>query len=58
MKVRTVRKHSNGFKPVYVKNIGRKYELPDRDGNNLIIVGHVVADTPDSGIADEDQHED
>lgn len=53
MKVRTIRKHSNGFPPVYAKNIGRKYVAPDRDAKNLITAGHVVADT-----ADEDQHED
>lgn len=53
MKVRTIRKHSNSFGPVYVKHIGRKYVAPDRDAQNLVAVGHVVADTPD-----EDQHED
>lgn len=58
MKVRTIRKHSNGFAPVYAKNIGRKYVAPDRDVQNLIAAGYVVADTPVADMPDEDQHED
>ena len=47
MKVRTIRKHSNAHGPVYVKNHGRKYELSDRDGRNLIAAGLVEADEAD-----------
>lgn len=46
MKVRTIRKHSNALPPVYRKNIGRKYELPERDARNLIAAGLVVEDAP------------
>lgn len=48
MKVRTIRKHSNSFAPVYGKNIGRKYVAPDRDAQNLIAIGLVEEDVPDA----------
>ena len=44
MKLRTIRKHSNAFAPVYVKNVGRKYEVSDREGANLIAAGLVEED--------------
>ena len=44
MKVRTIRKHNNWHQPVYAKNIGRKYDLPDRLAANLIATGLVEAD--------------
>jgi len=45
MKVRTVRKHINSYKPQAVKNVGRKYELPDHAARTLIAAGVVEADT-------------
>lgn len=39
MKLKTIRKHSNAFAPVYVKNVGRKYEAPDRAARILIAAG-------------------
>jgi len=48
MKVRTIRKHSNSFAPVYVKHIGRKYVAPVRDARNLITAGLVEEDKPDA----------
>lgn len=48
MKVRTIRKHSNAYPPVYAKNIGRKYDVSDRDARNLIAAGHVEADKPEA----------
>lgn len=46
MKVRTIRKHSNAFAPVYVKNVGRKYDVSERDAKNLIAAGLVEPDAP------------
>jgi len=46
MKVRTIRKHGNAYPPCYLKNIGRKYEVSDRDGANLMAAGLVAEDTP------------
>lgn len=46
MKVRTVRRHINPYGPTPVKNIGRKYEVSDRDGRNLIAARLVVEDKP------------
>lgn len=48
MKVRTLKRHGNAYKPQYVKNPGRKYELPARDAERLIASGHVVEDKPES----------
>lgn len=42
MKVKTLRKHANPYPPKYVKNVGRKYELPERVGRNLIALGFVA----------------
>ena len=47
MKVRTIRKHSNAHGPVYVKQPGRKYEVTDREGANLIAAGLVEEDETD-----------
>ncbi|MBX7459553.1 hypothetical protein [Qipengyuania huizhouensis] len=44
MKVRTLRRHGNAHKPQYVKNVGRKYEVSERDGRNLIAAGLVAED--------------
>lgn len=44
MKVRTIKKHSNAFAPVYVKNVGRKYEATERAARNLIAAGLVEED--------------
>lgn len=44
MRVKTIRKHSNSHAPQYVKNVGRKYDLPERDARNLIAAGLVVED--------------
>ena len=57
MKVRTIRKHSNSFAPVYVKHIGRKYVAPDRDAKNLITAGLVEEDVP-KPVSDEADGED
>lgn len=46
MKVRTLRRHINGHKPTPVKNIGRKYELPEREAARLIAAGLVEEDKP------------
>lgn len=55
MKVRTVRKHCNGYAPQWVKNPGRKYVLPDDVGANLIASGLVEVDEDDAApAADED----
>ena len=51
MRVRTLRQHSNPHKPQVVKNIGRKYELPDAEARNLIAQGIVAEDKPDDGEA-------
>lgn len=51
MRVKTLRKHINAFAPQPVKNVGRKYDLPERDAKRLIALGLVEADEPD---ADED----
>jgi hypothetical protein len=47
MRVRTIRKHRNSYAPQPVKNIGRKYEVSDRDGRNLIAAGLVAEDKPE-----------
>lgn len=47
MKVRTVRPHGNLHPPTYRKNRGRKYEVTDREGANLIAAGLVEEDTQD-----------
>lgn len=44
MKVRTIKRHGNAHAPQYVKNVGRKYDLPERDARNLIAAGLVVED--------------
>lgn len=44
MKVKTLRRHGNAHKPQYVKNPGRKYDLPEREAKNLINAGLVEAD--------------
>jgi len=46
MKVRTIRKHGNAYPPRYLKNVGRKYEVSERDGVNLMAAGLVAEDTP------------
>lgn len=48
MKVRTVRKHINRHAPQPTKNIGRIYEVSDREGENLISSGLVEAVGPKS----------
>lgn len=48
MKVRTIKRHGNAHAPQYVKNVGRKYDLPEREAKNLITAGLVEADAPDS----------
>lgn len=53
MKVRTIRKHRNHYQPQAVKNVGRKYEVSERDGRNLIAAGHVVEDKPVQTSGDE-----
>ena len=57
MKVRTIRKHSNAHGPVYVKHWGRKYEVTERDGANLIAAGMVEEDKPETA-SDEADSED
>lgn len=47
MKVRTIHTHQNEYPPVFVKQHGRKYELPDRDAKRLIALGHVAEDKPE-----------
>lgn len=46
MKVKTIRQHGNGHAPQYLKNVGRKYELPDAEAKRLIRDGLVEADKP------------
>ena len=46
MKVKTLKKHSNAYAPQFVKNVGRKYEVSERDGRNLIAAGLVEEDKP------------
>lgn len=46
MRVRTIRKHLNSHAPQPIKNIGRKYEVSDSEGANLIALGLVEADKP------------
>lgn len=46
MKVRTIRKHQNGHAPTFIKQNGRKYELPERDAKRLIAAGLVEEDKP------------
>jgi hypothetical protein len=46
MRVRTIRKHINRHGPVPIKQHGRKYEVSDRDGRNLIAAGLVEEDRP------------
>lgn len=52
MKVRTIRKHGNGHPPTYRKNVGRKYDLPEREAASLIAAG-LVAAVDAGGAADE-----
>lgn len=52
MKVRTIRQHSNRYPPQFVKNFGRKYELPDSEARTLIgtgVVEQADADEEDDG---------
>lgn len=58
MKVRTIRKHGNAYPPRYRKNIGRKYEVSERDGANLVAAGLVVGDYPEAYHHDEADGED
>lgn len=44
MKVRTIRQHINEHPPKALKNIGRKYEVSEREGANLIATGVVEED--------------
>lgn len=53
MRVRTIRKHLNSHAPQAIKNIGRKYEVDDRTGHNLIAAGLVEEDPPAGETADE-----
>ncbi|MFN6934937.1 MAG: hypothetical protein ACK4NZ_07275 [Tsuneonella sp.] len=46
MRVKTLRKHANGFGPQYVKNVGRKYDAPETVARNLIATGLVAEDKP------------
>lgn len=46
MRVRTLRKHINAHEPTPVKNIGRKYELSEREAARLIAAGLVEEDKP------------
>lgn len=59
MKVRTIHTHQNEYPPVFVKQHGRKYEVSDRDGRNLIASGLVEEDKPAAAKTktDEDQYE-
>jgi len=41
MKVRTIRKHQNGYGDSFVKNLRRQYELPEREARGLIRAGLV-----------------
>ena len=43
MKVRTLKRHGNSYAPQYVKNPGRIYDLPEREGENLIAAGLIEA---------------
>lgn len=52
MKVKTLRKHINAHKPQPVKNIGRKYELPEREAARLIREGLVEEDKPQDDDAE------
>ena len=56
MRVRTIRRHINVHAPQPVKNVGRKYEVSERDGHNLIAAGLVEEDKPvqESGSEAED----
>lgn len=42
MKVRTIRKHQNGFGGKFVKAVRSKYELPETEARGLIKAGLVV----------------
>lgn len=53
MKVRTIRRHINPHPPVPVKNIGRKYDVSERDAANLIAARLVEEDKPVQTTADE-----
>ena len=41
VKVRTKRKHGNGYGPKWLKNPGRIYEATARDAANLVHIGAV-----------------
>lgn len=51
MRVRTIRKHVNEYGEQPVKNLGRKYDAPERTARNLISAGFVVADVKDNDPA-------
>ena len=46
MRVRTIRRHINPHPPQPVKNIGRKYDVSESEGRNLIAGGYVEEDAP------------
>lgn len=52
MRVRTIKQHINEHLPKALKNIGRKYEVSEREGANLIAMGLVEEDKP--GKTDDD----
>lgn len=54
MRVKTLRKHLNSHAPQPIKNIGRKYEVSDREAANLIALGLVEADKPVQETSGED----
>lgn len=54
MRVRTIRRHINVHAPQPVKNIGRKYDVSERDGRNLIAAGLVEEDKPVQETSGED----
>lgn len=41
MKVKTIRVHSNEHPPQYRKNLGRQYDVDEREGRRLIAAGLV-----------------
>lgn len=58
MKVRTLRKHHNGHGDTFTKHPRKIYELPDRDGRNLVgqgLVEEVVEEPAEDEAAGDDE---
>lgn len=47
VRVKTLKEHGNSHPPVYLKRVGRKYHLPEREANNLASAGTVAIERED-----------